>query len=335
MTQSDHTEQGSTRLTMVEAIRETLAAEMLRDDRVIVMGEDVGHLGGVFRATDGLQQRFGSQRVFDTPLAESVIAGSALGMALSGLIPVIEMQFLAFSQNAFHQICQQIGRTRFRTRSSHTAPITIRAPFGGNVKTPELHSDSMEPMYAQTTGLKIAMPSTAADAKGLLTTAIRDPDPVLFLEPIRGYRLISDNVPDGEYAIPFGQLRTIREGSDITIITWSASVPVVEEAVEQLLTQGIDPHVIDIRTIVPLDETGLIEAVEKTGRCVVVHESAAVSGFGAEIIALVQEQAFYSLQAPLLRVSGPDAPYPTPGVEGFYVPDAGQVIRAVHKTLAD
>lgn len=335
MTQPNLTEQGSTRLTMVEAIRETMHAEMLRDERIIVMGEDVGHLGGVFRATDGLQQRFGSQRVFDTPLAESAIAGSALGLALSGLIPVIEMQFLAFSQNAFHQICQQIGRTRFRTRSSHTAPITIRAPFGGNVKTPELHSDSMEPMYAHTTGLKIAMPSTAADAKGLLTTAIRDPDPVLFLEPLRGYRLISDDVPEGEYTIPFGQLRTIREGSDITIVTWSASVPVVEEAVEQLVAEGIDPHVIDLRTIVPLDEAGLIEAVEKTGRCVVVHESAAVSGFGAEIIALVQEQAFYSLQAPLLRVSGPDAPYPTPAVEGFYVPDANQVTRAVHEALKD
>lgn len=323
------------RLTMVEAIRETLRAEMLRDERVIVMGEDVGHLGGVFRATDGLQQQFGSQRVFDTPLAESVIAGSALGLALSGLVPVVEMQFLAFSQNAFHQICQQIGRTRFRTRGSHSAPITIRAPFGGNVKTPELHSDSMEPMYAQTTGLKIAMPSTAADAKGMLATAIRDPDPVLFLEPLRGYRLIADEVPEDDYTIPFGKLRTIREGSDITIVTWSASVPVVEEAVEQLVADGIDPHVIDLRTIVPLDESGLISAVEKTGRCVVVHESAAVSGFGAEVIALVQEHAFYSLQAPLLRVTAPDAPYPTPGVEGYYVPDAGQVVRAVREALID
>lgn len=327
--------QGTSRLTMVEAIRETLRAEMLRDERVIIMGEDVGHLGGVFRATDGLQQQFGSQRVFDTPLAESVIAGSALGLALSGLIPVIEMQFLAFSQNGFHQICQQIGRTRFRTRGSHSAPITIRAPFGGNVKTPELHSDSMEPMYAQTTGLKIAMPSTAADAKGMLATAIRDPDPVLFLEPLRGYRLIADDVPDEDYTIPFGQLRTIREGSDITIVTWSASVPVVEEAVEQLVAEGIDPHVVDLRTIVPLDETGLIKAVEKTGRCVVVHESPAVSGFGAEIIALVQQQAFFSLQAPLLRVTAPDAPYPTPGVEGYYVPDAKQVVRAVRETLID
>ncbi|MEM9604345.1 MAG: alpha-ketoacid dehydrogenase subunit beta [Pseudomonadota bacterium] len=323
------------RMTMVEAIRETLRDEMARDERVILMGEDVGHLGGVFRATDGLQQRFSSQRVIDTPLAESVIAGSALGMALSGLIPVIEMQFLAFSQNAFHQICQQIGRTRFRTRGSHTAPITIRAPFGGNVKTPELHSDSMEPMYAHTTGLKIVMPSTAADAKGLLTTAIRDPDPVLFLEPLRGYRLIADEVPDGEHTVPFGELRTVREGTDVTIVTWSACVPVVEEAAEQLVAEGIDPHIVDLRTIVPLDEAALIAAVEKTGRCVVVHEAAAVSGFGAEIIALVQAQAFYVLEAPVARVTAPDAPYPTPGVEAFYIPDADQVARAVRDTLVD
>ncbi|MEM6985692.1 MAG: alpha-ketoacid dehydrogenase subunit beta [Pseudomonadota bacterium] len=322
-------------MTMVEAIRETLRAEMARNDRVVLMGEDVGHLGGVFRATDGLQQRFGSQRVIDTPLAESVIAGSAVGLALSGLVPIIEMQFLAFSQNAFHQICQQIGRTRFRTRGSHSLPITIRAPFGGNVRTPELHSDSMEPMYAHTTGLKIAMPSTAADAKGLLTSAIRDPDPVLFLEPLRGYRLISDEVPDDDHAIPFGTLRTVREGSDVTIVTWSGSVPVVEAAAEQLVAEGVDPHIVDLRTIVPLDEAGLIEAVEKTGRCVVVHEAAAVSGFGAEVIALVQEHAFFSLQAPLLRVTAPDAPYPTPGVEGFFIPNADQVVRAVRETLID
>jgi len=323
------------RLTMVEAIRETLRAEMLRDERVIVMGEDVGHLGGVFRATDGLRQQFGAQRVFDTPLAESVIAGSAVGLALSGLIPVIEMQFLAFSQNGFHQICQQIGRTRFRTRGSHTAPITIRAPFGGNVRTPELHSDSMESQYAHTTGLKIVLPSTAADAKGLLASAIRDPDPVLFLEPLRGYRLIADEVPDHDYTIPFGQLRTIREGSDVTIVSWSGSIPIVEQAVEQLVDDGIDPHVVDLRSVVPLDEEGLVRAVEKTGRCVIVHEAAAVAGFGAEVIALLQEQAFYSLEAPLKRVTAPDAPYPTPAVEGLYVPDAQQVIRAVHETLRD
>lgn len=322
-------------MTMVEAIRETLRAEMLRDERIILMGEDVGHLGGVFRATEGLRQQFGASRVIDTPLAESVIAGSAVGLAVTGLVPVIEMQFLGFSQNAFHQICQQIARTRFRTRGAHSMPVTIRAPFGGNVRTPELHSDSMEPQYAQGTGLKIVMPSTAHDAKGLLAAAIRDPDPVLFLEPLRGYRLVSDEVPDEDYTIEFGQHRLMREGSDVTIVTWSASVPIVEQAVEQLVADGIDPHVIDLRTIVPLDEAGLIAAVEKTGRCVVVHESPAAAGFGAEVIALVQEHAFYSLQAPLRRVTAPDAPYPPPAIEGHYVPTSELIVRAVRETLID
>ncbi|MCH9673445.1 MAG: alpha-ketoacid dehydrogenase subunit beta [Gammaproteobacteria bacterium] len=322
-------------LTMVEAIRNTLKAEMERDERIIVMGEDVGQLGGVFRATDGLRQFFGPNRVIDTPLAESVIAGSALGLAYSGLIPVIEIQFLGFSQNAFHQICQQIARTRFRTRGSQPAQITIRAPFGGNVRTPELHSDSMEAQYAQGTGLKVVMPSTAYDAKGLLAEAIRDPDPVLFLEPLRGYRLVSDEVPDEDYTVPFGKLRTIREGTDITLVTWSASVPVVEEAAEKLAAEGISAHVIDLRTLVPLDEAGLIEAVERTGRCVVVHESPAAAGFGAEVITLLQEQAFYSLEAPLRRVTAPDSPYPPPAIEGHYVPTSELVVRAVKETLVD
>jgi pyruvate dehydrogenase E1 component beta subunit len=324
-----------TELTMVEAIRTALQSEMERDPRVIVMGEDVGQLGGVFRATDGLAQFFGPKRVIDMPLAESVIAGSALGLAIAGLVPVIEMQFLGFSQNAFHQICQQIARTRFRTRGSQSAQITIRAPFGGNVKTPELHSDSMESQYAQGTGLKVVMPSTAYDAKGLLLQAIRDPDPVLFLEPLRGYRLVSDEVPDESYTVEFGKLRVVREGTDVTIVTWSASVPVVEEAAQTLADQGISAHVIDLRTLVPLDEAGLIAAVEKTGRCVVVHESPATAGFGAEVIALLQEHAFYSLEAPLRRVSAPDAPYPTPAVEGFYIPTSELVVRAVNEVLAD
>jgi pyruvate dehydrogenase E1 component beta subunit len=322
-------------MTMVEAVRHTLRFEMERDERVIVLGEDVGQLGGVFRATDGLRQFFGPKRVVDTPLAESVIAGSALGLAYAGLVPVFEIQFLGFAQNAFHQICQQIARTRFRTRGSQPAQITIRAPFGGNVKTPELHSDSMEAQFAQGTGLKVVMPSTAADAKGLLAQAIRDPDPVLFLEPLRGYRLVSDDVPDGDYTVPFGKLRTIREGSDVTLITWSASVPVVEAATERLVESGIDPHVVDLRTIVPLDEAGLIEAVERTGRAVVVHEAPAVAGFGAEVIALLQEHAFYSLEAPLRRVTAPDSPYPPPAVEAMYVPTAELVIRAVEDVLRD
>ena len=320
-------------MNMVEAIRSALKLEMQRDERVILLGEDVGHLGGVFRATDGLQQFFGSQRVIDTPLAESVIAGSAMGLALAGLVPVAEIQFLGFSQQAFHQICQQIARVRFRSRGGYSAQITIRSPFGAGVRAPELHSDSMEAQYVQSTGLKIVMPMTPHDAKGLLLEAIRDPDPVLFLEPLRGYRLISGEVPEEDYTVPFGKLRVVREGTDVTLVGWSGSVPLCEEAAETLAENGVSAHVIDLRTLVPLDEEGLVAAVEKTGRCVVVHESPAACGFGAEVIAILQEQAFYSLEAPMRRVTAPDAPYPIPGLEAFYAPNAGQVVRAAQQTL--
>ena len=322
-------------MTMIDAIRQAMLDEMERDDRVILMGQDIGQLGGVFRATDGLQQRFTSKRVIDTPLAESVIMGSAYGLALTGLVPIVEIQFLGFTQNCFHQICQQVGRSRFRTRGDHPAQITIRSPFGGNVRTPEFHSDSMEAVFAQSAGLKIVMPSTAYDAKGLLLEAIRDPDPVMFFEPLRGYRLQIDDVPDGDYTVPFGQLRVMSEGDDVTLVTWSASVPVVEAAVKQLAERGISAHAVDLRTLVPLDEAGLVEAVEKTGRCVVVHEGPATAGFGAEVIALLQEQAFYSLEAPLRRVTAPDTPYPMPGIEQHYIPEASLVMRAVREVLAD
>ncbi|NKC16613.1 MAG: alpha-ketoacid dehydrogenase subunit beta [Gammaproteobacteria bacterium] len=322
-------------LTMIEAIRDALALELARDERVLVMGEDVGHLGGVFRATDGLRQRFSARRVIDTPLAESVIVGSAYGLALTGFVPVVEIQFAGFTQNAFHQICQQVARSRFRTRGAHPVQMTIRTPFGGNVRTPEFHSDSMEAVFAQSTGLKIVMPSTAYDAKGLLLEAIRDPDPVMFFEPLRGYRSTRDEVPLGDYTVPFGQLRVVREGTDVTLVTWSASVPVAAAAAAQLADEGISVQVVDLRTLVPLDEAGLVAAVERTGRCVVLHEGPAAAGFGAEVIALLQGQAFYSLEAPLLRVTAPDVPYPMPGVEHHYIPDADKVVRAVRSVLVD
>ncbi len=321
-------------MNMLEAIRGTLKQEMMRDDRVILMGEDVGHLGGVFRASDGLQQFFGSQRVIDTPLAESVIAGSALGLAYAGLVPVIEIQFLGFTQQAFHQICQQIARARFRTRGTHSAQITIRAPFGGGVRTPEFHSDSMEAQFVQAPGLKVVLPATPYDAKGLLAEAIRDPDPVLYLEPLRGYRLITGEVPDDDYTVPFGKLRVVREGDDVTIVAWSGSVPVAEAAAEGLAERGISAHVVDLRTLVPLDEAGLVAAVERTGRCVVVHEGTAAAGFGAEVIALLQEQAFYSLEAPVRRVTAPDTPYPAAAIEDYYIPTAERVIEAAVATVS-
>ncbi len=322
-------------LTMIEAIRGALRLEMARDERIVLLGEDIGQLGGVFRATDGLQQFFGAARVIDTPLAESVIVGASLGLAVTGLVPVVEIQFLGFTQNAFHQICQQLARARFRTRGTQPAQVTLRAPFGGNVRTPEFHSDSMEAFFAHNTGLKVVMPATAYDAKGLLLEAIRDPDPVIFFEPLRGYRMVRDEVPDGDYTVPFGKLREVREGADVTLVTWSASVPVVEAAADMLADEGVSAHVVDLRTLVPLDEEGLVRAVERTGRCVVVHEAPATAGFGAEVIALLQEQAFYSLEAPLKRVAAPDLPYPMPGLEHDYVPSAALVARAAKETLVD
>lgn len=323
------------RMNMLEAIRAGLRQEMERDDRVLLMGEDVGQLGGVFRATDGLQQFFGSGRVVDTPLAESVIAGAALGLAVAGWRPVIEIQFLGFAQQCFHQINQQISRIRFRTRGSHTAPLVIRSPFGGGVRTPEFHSDSMEHTFAQSSGLKIVMPADPRDAKGMLAEAIRDPDPVLFLEPLRGYRLLSGEVPSESYTVPFGKLKTLREGSDATLIAWSQAVPVAEKAADLAAEKGISVHLVDLRTLVPLDEAGLLEAAERTGRCVVVHESQATAGFGAEVVAFLQEHAFFSLEAPVRRVTAPDAPYPMPGIEDAFVPDAARVARAIEDTVAD
>ena len=322
------------RMNMVEAIRAALRQEMERDETVLLMGEDVGQLGGVFRATDGLRQFFGPRRVIDTPLAESVIAGSALGLAVAGWRPVVEIQFLGFAQQCFHQIDQQIARIRFRTRGSHTAPMVVRSPFGGCVRTPEFHSDSMEHTFAHSSGLKVVMPANPYDAKGLLAQAIRDPDPVLFLEPLRGYRLLIGEVPDDAYTVPFGELRTVREGGDVTVVAWSQSVPVAEKAADMAAEKGIDAHVVDLRTLVPLDEAGLAAAVERTGRCVVVHESQATAGFGAEVAALLQERAFYSLEAPVRRVAAPDAPYPMPGVEDWFVPDAGRVLAAIEETMA-
>ena len=323
------------RMNMVEAIRSGLRQEMERDETVLLMGEDVGHLGGVFRVTDGLQQFFGAQRVIDTPLAESVIAGSALGLAVAGWRPVVEIQFLGFAQQCFHQIDQQISRIRFRTRGCHTAPMVIRSPFGGCVRTPEFHSDSMEQTFAQSSGLKVVMPANPYDAKGLLAEAIRDPDPVLYLEPLRGYRLLTGEVPSEAYTVPFGELKVVREGGDVTVVAWSQAVPVAEKAAEIVAEKGISAHVVDLRTLVPLDEAGLVAAVERTGRCVVVHESQATAGFGAEVIALLQEHAFYSLEAPVRRVAAPDAPYPMPGVEDHFVPDAGRVAAAIEETVAE
>lgn len=322
-----------TTLSIIESIRQTLASEMRRDPTTILMGEDVGRLGGVFRATQGLQAEFGSDRVVDMPLAEGVIIGSALGLALSGLRPIAELQFLGFGAQAFHQMSQQVARYRYRSQGRFSVPMTIRSPYGGLAKTPEMHADALESLYTHTPGLHVVAPATAADAKGLLTTAIRSDDPVLYLEPIRGYRLIKDEVPDGEHVVEFGKSRIHRQGTDVTIVAWSAAVHLADKAAETLSLQGISAEVLDLRSLVPLDVEGLVSSVTKTGRCVVLQESPLTSGFGGEIAATIQEEAFFSLLAPIIRVGAPDTPYPVAAVEHFYVPSVERVCQAVQKVM--
>jgi pyruvate dehydrogenase E1 component beta subunit len=320
-------------MTMVQAINAALHAEMARDDRVVVFGQDVAKNGGVFRATEGLLDRFGAERVVDTPLSEAAIIGSAIGLAVAGMVPVAEIQFLGFTYQAFHQIAGQLARLRYRSDGRFTTPIVVRAPFGGGVRTPELHSDSIEAQFANCPGLKIAMPSSAADAKGLLAAAIRDPDPVLFLEPLRGYRAIRDDVPEGDLVVPLGQARTVRPGDDLVIIAWSYMVEVARRASVELEKDGVAARVLDLRTIVPLDVDAIRGAVESCGRVVVVQEAPETAGFASEIVATIVDEAFYSLEAPIARVSSWDVPYPVGLLEDHYVPNVDRVVAAARRVL--
>ena len=321
-------------MTMVESIRATLHEEMARDDRVMVFGQDVAVNGGVFRATEGLFDAFGADRVVDTPLSEGVIAGASVGLAAAGLVPVAEIQFLGFAWQAWHQIGGQVARLRYRSQGRFDAPITIRAPFGGPVRTPELHSESLVSQLANIPGLKVVCPGSAADAKGLLATAIRDPDPVMFLEPLRGYRMIKDDVPEGEHLVPFGTAREVLAGDDAVIITWSAQVEVARQAATAVTAEtGASIAVLDLRTLVPLDVGAIVAAVERAGRVVVVDEAPFTCGFAAEVVATIQEEAFYSLEAPVLRVAGYDSPYPPGLVEDWWVPDAERVAAALRRVL--
>ena len=320
-------------MNMVEAIRSALSLEMERDERVVLLGLDVGALGGVFRASTGLLEKFGDDRVFNTPLAEGAIVGASLGLALSGLVPVAEVQFLGFTHQAFHQLGPQLGRYRYRSRGRFHAQVTIRAPFGGGLRTPEFHADAVESQVVQAPGIKIVCPSNPYDAKGLLLEAIRDPDPVLFLEPQRLYRKGRVDVPDEDYTIPFGSANVVRRGSNVTLIAWSAAVELCLQAAEQLESEGISALVLDLRTLVPLDVEGIVRAVGETGRCVVVHEAARTGGFGAEVIATIQEEAFYSVDAPIVRVTGHDTPYPPGALEDMFVPSVERVMEAARRTV--
>ncbi|BDG45165.1 alpha-ketoacid dehydrogenase subunit beta [Saccharococcus caldoxylosilyticus] len=320
-------------ITMIQAINEAMRQEMERDERVIVLGEDVGTNGGVFRATDGLLEQFGDQRVFDTPLAESGIIGTSIGLAVNGFRPIAEIQFLGFVYQAMDQLAAQAARIRFRSAGRFTCPIVVRSPYGGGVRTPELHSDALEALFTHSPGLKVVMPSNAYDAKGLLIAAIRDEDPVLFLEPMKLYRAFRMEVPEEPYEIPLGKARIVKEGEDVTIISWGATVPLVAKLAADMKAQGVDAEVIDLRCLQPLDIDTIMQSVEKTGRVMIVHEAVKTNGFGAEIAALISERALFSLSAPIVRVTGYDTPYPVPSVEDDWLPNAARIVEGVQMLM--
>jgi pyruvate dehydrogenase E1 component beta subunit len=319
-------------LLLVEAVNDALHVELERDPTVMVLGEDVGRLGGVFRATAGLQERFGTDRCLDTPLAEAGILGTAVGLCMAGWRPVCEMQYDAFSYPALDQLINHVGRYRWRTRGKMSFPLVVRMPYGGGVRAPELHDDSPETYYVHTPGVKVAVPSNPGDAKGLLAAAIRDPDPVVVLEPKLIYRTARGEVPEGEHIVPLGRARVAREGTDVTVVAYGAMVPLAERAAEELSGEA-SAEVLDLRTLKPLDEEALLASAAKTGRVVVVQEAPRTCGFAAEVAAVLAEKAIYDLQGPVLRVTGYDVPYPYWQIEDAYMPSVARVVDAVRRLL--
>jgi pyruvate dehydrogenase E1 component beta subunit len=319
-------------LTLLEAINDAFHVELERDPDVMVMGEDVGRAGGVFRATAGLRDRFGPERCVDTPLAEAGILGSAVGLCMAGWRPVCEMQYDAFSYPCLDQLITHVGRYRWRTGGAMEFPLVVRMPYGGGVRAPELHDDSPEAYYVHTPGVKVAIPSTPEDAKGLLSAAIRDPDPVVVLEPKLHYRTMRGDVPDGEHVVPLGQARVVCEGEDVTLVAYGAMVPVAEAAAEELAGEA-SVEILDVRTLKPLDEKALLAAAAKTGRVVIVQEAPRVAGYGAELAAILAEKAMLDLRAPVVRVTGYDVPYPYWQIEDAYMPSAARVADAARRLL--
>ena len=316
----------------VQAVTMALRGELKRDKNVVVIGEDVGVNGGVFRATDGLQKEFGKDRVMDTPLSELGIAGAAVGMAVNGMKPVAEIQFSGFLYASFDQLVSHAGRIRSRSRGRFSCPMVIRAPAGGGIRALELHCECNEALFAHTPGLKVVYPSTPYDVKGLLAAAIQDPDPVVFLEPMRIYRAIKEEVPEEDYVIPLGKANVVREGTDMTIITWGALVKSTLQAVEKIKDK-VNAEVVDLRTIYPFDVETVVASVKKTGRALVVHEAPRTSGFGAEIVAQINEKALDSIEAPVLRITGYDMALPFANLENEYIPSEERIIAGINKVM--
>jgi len=315
-------------LNMVQAINLALRQEMERDDRIVILGEDVGRDGGVFRVTEGLQERFGAERVIDTPLSESALVGATIGMAAYGLRPVAEIQFMGFVYAAFDQLFTHAARLRSRSRGRFTCPLLVRTPYGGGIKAPELHEESSEAIFCHMPGLKVVVPSGPYTAKGLLLAALRDPDPVLFLEPTRLYRLIREEVPEDDYTIPLGQARLVNEGRDVTVIAWGSMLERVMKAVGP---RGVE--VIDLLTLNPCDMETVLASVRRTGRAVIVHEAVRTCGFGAEIAATIAEEAILHLRAPVLRVTAPDVTMPLSRLQDSYLPSVEQIGRAIDEVM--
>lgn len=321
-------------MTMVQAINEALAMALERDDRVLLFGQDVGVMGGVFRASDSLQERFGQERVFDTPLAEAGIVGLGIGLALGGMRPVAEVQFAGFLYPALDQVLSHMGRYRHRTRGRFSLPMVVRAPYGGGVHTPEQHADSPEAVLAHAPGVKVVIPSSPERAKGLLLAAIEDPDPVFFLEAIKLYRSERQAVPEGHFTFELGKARIVRPGNAVSLFCYGGMVEVCLKAAEVAAREGVELEVVDLETLAPLDEATILDSVRRTGRAVIVYEAPRSGGFGAEVAARIAEEAIYHLEAPVVRVTGWDAPYPPfTSVEHHYRPDARRVLAAVRRVL--
>jgi len=320
-----------TKMNVVDAVKSAMRNELKRDKRVLVMGEDVGKNGGVFRCTDGLYDEFGPDRIVDTPLSEPGIVSTAIGLAVNGMRPVAEIQFGGFIYAPFDQLISHAAKIRTRSSGRFSVPLVVRTPFGGGIRALELHCDSVESIFAHVPGLKVVIPSHPYDAKGLLISAIRDPDPVIFLEPMRVYRAIKEDVPDKEYTVPIGKAEIEQEGSDLTVISYGAMLKDTKEALEK---SSYSAEIIDVRTISPLDTETIIKSVEKTGRCVIVNEAAKTSGFAAEIIARINEKVFFNLEAPIERVTGYDCAFPLAKTENYYLPNEKRILKAVDKVMS-
>ncbi|MUK88680.1 alpha-ketoacid dehydrogenase subunit beta [Ornithinibacillus sp. L9] len=321
------------KMTLIQAINDGMKTVLENDQMTLILGEDVGKNGGVFRATDGLQEQFGEDRVVDTPLSESGIIGTSVGLAVNGFKPIAEIQFMGFIYPAYDQIMTHVSRLRMKTMGHFSVPMVIRAPYGAGVRAPEVHSDSAEVLFTHMPGLKVVCPATPHDAKGLLIAAVEDPDPVLYLEPMRSYRSTKEEVPVDSYSIEIGKGNIRKEGNDVTVIAWGAMIPTVEKAVQQIERNGVSCEVIDLRTLYPLDRNIIAESVQKTGRAVVVHEAHATSGLGNDIVSVINDTSFLYLKAPIERVTGFDVPVPFFALEEHYLPTPKRVQIAIEKVV--